>query len=404
LYDVAVIGAGPVGSHTAGRLAAMGHGVVVVEARNSLTDPVCCTGLVGRECVTSFAIEEDIVLRWVKSARVFSPSGKSLKLWRSGPQAAVVDRVSLNVSMVGRAQGRGVRYELGARVRDIEVDSDRVVIRASRRDVALDLEARVVVLANGFNPGLTDRLGLGRVGDFVTGVQAEVTAPGVDEVEVYLGGEVAPSFFAWLVPTSSGMGLVGLLSRRSPETYIRKLLSSLAAQGKIVSADVEVLHGGIPLKPLPKTCGERLLVVGTAAGQVKPTTGGGIHYGLLCANIAADHLHRSLAADNLSARNLAGYQREWRQRLGRELRAGYWARKVYERLSDGQIDRLFDMAASAGILDALLGDEDLSFDWHGGVVSRLLSYDVFRRVIGSMGLPSRLLARFPGSGQPAGCG
>ena len=64
LYDVAVVGGGVVGSHLAGRLASLGHSVVVVEGRQSLTDPVCCTGIVGRECVTSFAIEEDIILRW----------------------------------------------------------------------------------------------------------------------------------------------------------------------------------------------------------------------------------------------------------------------------------------------------------------------------------------------------
>ena len=126
MYDVAVIGAGVVGSHTAGRLAAMGHNVVVVEGKRSLTEPVCCTGIIGRECVTSFAIEEDIVLRWVKGARVFSPSGKTLKLWRPEYQAAIVDRVALNVAMISRAQGRGASYELKTLVRDIEVSDDRV--------------------------------------------------------------------------------------------------------------------------------------------------------------------------------------------------------------------------------------------------------------------------------------
>ena len=402
MYDVAVIGAGVVGSHTAARLAAMGHSVVVVEGKRSLTDPVCCTGIIGRECVTSFAIGEDIVLRWVKGARVFSPSGKPLKLWRPEPQAAIVDRVSLNVSMISRAQGRGAHYEVGALVRDIEVADDRVRIKAVRGNSPVYLEARAAVIATGFRPGLTERLGLGRTGDFVAGVQAEVSAPGVEEVEVYLGREVAPSFFAWMVPTASGMGLAGLLSRRTPEVYLRKLLSFLADSGKIASADVEVLHGGISLKPLAKTYGDRLLVVGTAAGQVKPITGGGVYYGLLCANIAAEHLNRALSVDNLSARNLAGYQREWKQRLGSELRTGYWARKVYERFSDRQIDRLFDIMESSGILESLLNAKDLSFDWHGGAVSRAISYEVFRKVIGSMKLPARLRDRMPGREQPTG--
>jgi flavin-dependent dehydrogenase len=45
--------------------------------------------------------------------------------------------------------------------------------------------------------------------------------------------------------------------------------------GKITSDEAEPNYGGVSLKPLTRTYGERLLVVGTAAGQVKPTTGGG---------------------------------------------------------------------------------------------------------------------------------
>ena len=395
MYDVAVIGAGVVGSQVAARLAGMGHSVAVVEGKRSLTDPVCCTGIIGRECVTSFAIEEDIIQRWVKGARVFSPSGRILKLWRPERQAAIVDRVALNISMIGRAQGRGANYEVGALVRDIKVADDRVSIQAVRGDEPVNLEARVAVIAAGFSPGLTERLGLGRPGDFVVGAQAEVMLPELDAVEVYLGQDIAPSFFAWTVPTLPGMGLAGVLSRRTPEVYLRRLLSSLAEQGKIASANVEVLHGGIALKPLRKTYGERLIVVGTAAGQVKPITGGGIYYGLLCANIAAEHLHSSLLKDNLSAKSLAGYQRKWKKLLGQELRTGYWARRVFDHLGDRQIDRLLDTVESTGILDALLKADDLSFDWHGGAVSRVIGYEVFSKVIGSMKLPVRFKNRMP---------
>jgi flavin-dependent dehydrogenase len=236
------------------------------------------------------------------------------------------------------------------------------------------LQARAVVIAAGAaSAGLAVALGLGKVGDFAMGAQAEVEIMGVDEVEVYFGGEITPGFFAWLVPISSQKALVGLLSRRKPEVYLRRLLARLLAQGKIVSTKVEMTRGGIPLQALARTYGERLLVVGSAAGQVKPTTGGGIYYGLLCADIAANHLNRALKSDNLSAENLSSYQREWRKRLGVELRIGYWARKLYERLSDRQIDQVFDIIESNGIDEALLKAEDLSFDWHSKVVLRVMA-------------------------------
>jgi len=132
------------------------------------------------------------------------------------------------------------------------------------------------------------------------------------------------------------------------------------------------------------------VVVGDAAGQVKPTTGGGIYYGLLCADIAANNLHRALENDDLSARNLASYEREWKKKLGRELKIGYWARKLYEHLSDRQIDRIFDIIKSNGIDEALLKKDDLRFDWHGEVILKLLGHRVLSKAIEVMKIPLRI--------------
>ncbi|UCB43213.1 MAG: NAD(P)/FAD-dependent oxidoreductase [Dehalococcoidales bacterium] len=402
MHDVAVVGGGPAGSHVAGRLVKLGYDVAVLERKQYLSEPVCCTGIISRECTTTFAIDEDLIFRWANGARIISPSGEVVKLWRPEPQAAIVDRVSFNISLASRAQGRGARYLMGTQVRAVKVQDDRVVIEAGCDGEPLSIEARVAVIATGFSLGFVEGLGLGRISDSVPGIQVEVAAPTIDDVEVYCGREVAPGFFGWLVPTSPGRALVGLLARRSLGTYLEKLMSSLEAQGKIMAANSEPMHWGIPLKPLPKTYGQRLMVVGTAAGQVKPTTGGGIYYGLLCADIAADHLDRALAADDLSARSLARYEREWKKKLGRELRVGYWARKVYERLNDGQIEKIFDIMQSSGILEDLLKDEDLSFDWHGGVVSRVFNYRVFLKTIAAMNLPTGLIKRLTSWGRGGG--
>jgi len=396
LFDVIVVGAGPVGSYVACKLAGMGYETVVLEQKERLGERVCCTGIISQECVSSFTVDENVILRRVNSAKLFSPSGRLVRLWREETQACIIDRVAFDMAMANRAQAKRAQYILSSPVQNIEVGDDRVRVEATRQEERSSFEARAVVIATGFGSKLVERLELSKAGDSVMGVQAEVSAIKVDEVEVYLGQDIAPGFFAWLVPTSPHRALVGLLSRRSPSIYLKKFMSSLVAQGKIVSAEAELSYSGIPLKPLAKTCAERLIVVGDAAGQVKPTTGGGIYYGLLCADIAANILHRALASNALSAKSLANYEREWRRKLRQELRIGYRARKFYERLSDRQIDRIFAIMKSYSIDEALLKAEELSFDWHGATVLRLLEHRAVFKAIEMMKIPFHLGGRSKG--------
>ena len=389
MYDVVVIGGGLVGSYVAYKLAGMGYGVVVLERHKQPGERVCCTGIVSQECMSSFVIDKSVVLREANSARLISPSGKLLRLRRAETQASILDRPAFDRMMAAQAQKEGAEYRLGCLATGLEVEDSGVTVKLTCQGERTSLKARVVVIATGFNPKYTERLGLGKIGDFAIGAQAEVEISGVDEIEVYFGQKIAPGFFAWLVPISNRRALAGLLVRRSPELCLKRLMLSLLAQGKIASTEVEPIYGGIPLKPLSKTYGKRLVVVGDAAGQVKPTTGGGVYFGLLSAGIAVDTLHRGLTSDTLSARGLAGYERGWKRKLGRELGIDYYARKFYERLSDQQVDRIFDIISSHGIDESLLKARDLSFDWHSRAVLRLMGHRAVSRALEVMKMPFR---------------
>ena len=386
-----VVGGGPVGSHVACQLAGRGHKVAVLERKRRAGKPVCCTGIIGQECVKSFAIEDDVILRTVNSARLFSPSGNQLRLFRKETQACVLDRTAFDASMAERARNKGAEYIPETLVRDMVVDEEKVTVMASHNEESLSFQTRAAVITAGFGSSLTRRMGMGSFGDFVTGAQAEVKTTGVDEVEVYFGEEIAPGFFGWLVPTSSRTARAGLLSRRKPKLYLGKLLASLLAQGKIISTEAGMRCGGIPLKPLDKTYSQRLLAVGDAAGQVKPTTGGGIYYGLLCAEIAANTLHQALQCDDLSSKGLVGYERGWKRIIGQEMKIGYWARKLFERLGDRRLEQIFNVVKSHKIDEELLKTRNLSFDWHSKTIMMLLGRAVVARVLGITKTPAEAI-------------
>ncbi len=370
LHDALIIGAGPAGSYIASRLASWGHKVIVLEQHERVGQAACCTGILGKECLDAFPIGREAILREAKSAKFFTPSGESFRLEKETIQAYIVDRSIFDATMVRRAQAEGAEYLLNSRVGNIALEKEFVRVGAESKGKGVDFEGKAVVIATGFGSELTQSLGFGKDGDFVMGAQAEVEANGLDEVEVYFGNHIAPGFFAWLVPTSQGRALAGLLSRRNTGSYLKDFLTNLANQSKIASPEAEISYGAIPLKPLPKTSRERVIVVGDAAGQVKPTTGGGIYYGLLCAEIAAETLHQALGDNDFSAKAFSGYEKKWRRLLSKELRIDYWARWLFERLNDRQIEQLCRTIQSKGIHQSLLNSADFSFDWHGKLILR----------------------------------
>ena len=115
---------------------------------------------------------------------------------------------------------------------------------------------------------------------------------------------------------------------------------------------------------------------------IAPTTGGGIYYGLLCADIAVEVIHDALSADDCSGKRLSHYERGWKEKLSREIQIGYWARKIYEGLDDRQIENIFDIIRANNIHEAILQSPDFSFDWHGDSILRVLKNEPLARMFG----------------------
>lgn len=385
--DVAIIGAGPAGNHCARLLSQHGHKVVVLEKKPRAGTKQSCTGIIGAECFRLFPTGYLKIINQFRSATFFSPSGIPLRVEKARPQAYIVDRAVFDDQLARSAQDAGADYWFNCAVETIERSHRSLKIGILRNGRRASVEARTAVIAGGPSGHLTRMLGMGQVRDYAVGCQTEV-ATNIEGIEVYLGSKTSPGFFGWLVPLSDGRARLGLLtSGNNASALMSDLWEALISRGKVTSQLSELHYGAIPLKPLSRTYAERTLVIGDAAGQVKPTTGGGIYYGLLCAAMAAEHLHAAITTEDFSAARMSHYQKDWHQKLQMELRISHLARQVFQRLSDKQIDRVFDIVLTHGIHKELLEAEDFSFDWHSRLILKALSYRVLKAPFG-------LLSRF----------
>ena len=103
-----------------------------------------------------------------------------------------------------------------------------------------------------------------------------------------------------------------------------------------------------------------MLVVGDAAGQAKPTSGGGLYTGIVAAKIAGEAAaDYALAAED--SNGLMVYEKRWREKLGRELSLGIALRSLFKNLSNREINVIFDCLDNRAILDIVATHGDIDY-------------------------------------------
>jgi flavin-dependent dehydrogenase len=121
-----------------------------------------------------------------------------------------------------------------------------------------------------------------------------------------------------------------------------------------------------------------VLAIGDAAGLVKPTTGGGIHYSILSASLASGVAVKALAQNRLGAADLRTYQSQWRRRLASEFQAQWVLRRIAEKMTDRQIDALFELALTDGVMPIV--QRTASFNHHRPLIQALLRHTPARQI------------------------
>jgi digeranylgeranylglycerophospholipid reductase len=371
--DVVIIGGGPAGSYTALNLAKAGIKATVFEEHSEIGYPSHCAGHLSIRSLKNmglYPLPNGIVENTFRTANFYSPKGTKFSLHLSNPVTAALNRARFDQYLSEQAEQAGARFQMKTRVQSLIVRDGLVkgVNVEEGTGKQTQVASNITVDAEGVSSRLLRQAGLKALKPqgLVYSVEAEVE--GVrevesDAVEVYFGNSYASGFYGWLIPKMDGTAKVGLATNKGdPRDYLERLKTKHPVASKqLGKANItRVSYHAISLGgPITKTYGDGFLAVGDCASQVKPTTGGGVIFGLTCAKIAAETASQAMRLGDVSSKTLKVYQDRCSNLLSFDFNVMLRLRRFLNSLSDEKLDEMLRVCGKLGVDKALRNETEI---------------------------------------------
>jgi digeranylgeranylglycerophospholipid reductase len=362
-FDVVVIGAGPAGGYLAGKVAAAGYEVALVEEHREIGEPIQCGGLVTPR-VFDYVKCKETIIGSVHGAELYSPSGRRLVIDGHQTEAVVVQRALFDRAIATDAVRKGAHTFLGAQAQSAMRENGGVEVVIDQDGASKSLKCNILIGCDGVRSNVAKWFNILRPKTIIPGFEVEMVGvrgdPGL--VTLFIGNEIAPGFFGWIIP-SGDTARVGLcVGEGNAYAYLERMLRRPEVQQYTKGAQpILYIAGGIPLGFPKRTYADNVMVVGDAACQAKAVSGGGIFTALTCSNFAAATAIQALEARDYSARILHRYHRAWTKSIGKELRKDLAIHESFARLTDEQFEELFDIFDNARMRQLIEKHGDIDF-------------------------------------------
>ncbi|MEP0821480.1 MAG: NAD(P)/FAD-dependent oxidoreductase [Ignavibacterium sp.] len=350
-YDIIVVGAGPAGSTAARFAAAGGASVLMLEKDRDVGYPVRCGEAVSHEGVVQF-IEPDP--KWIAATvtkfRLVAPNGKEV-VPRLDGTGYVLERRIFDYEIAKQAAREGAEIVTKAYVYDLLKSNGKSEgVRVLYKDEKVDVRARVVIAADGVESRVGKWAGIDttcHIRDMESCAQMTISGIDVEDdvLEFYFGDEVSPGGYLWVFPKGKHTANVGLgvsvesAKKKAAIRYLEEFIAKRFPHAAVLTQ----IAGGVPCA---KTCDtivkNNVMLVGDAAHQVNPVSGGGIISGMIGGMIAGEVAAESIRRNDEA--HLAEYERRWHKRLGWRHEVFY---RIKEAISEFSDETLNVIAASA---------------------------------------------------------
>lgn len=341
-YEVIIAGGGPAGCRAAGLIAGSGYRVMVAEEHRDIGKPMQCAGLVSPRTLKTAGISRDIVLNEVHGAFIHSPGGEKLVFRGKKTYALVIDRSAFDRGLAESARESGAEILTGVRLEVQGSNSEKVHVVLKSRKKEISAAARLLIGADGANSQAARLISVSRPAEVIRmyAVEVEMKCRDKDMVHIFLGRNTAPGWFGWVIPVSSGharagIGLSG--SGMNPAFYFKKLVESYPGIFKGMKV-IRHTGGAVPIGFPSRIYGDKIMLVGDAACQTKPISGGGLFLGLLGAELCSRVASKALSRENFSVEDLTEYQSLWEKKMGKEIKNALWHRNIFLNMTDHEMN------------------------------------------------------------------
>lgn len=348
--EVSIVG-GSIAGLLAGReIATEGFDVAIYEEHREIGVPEKCDGLVSASGIDSLGIvpPSSTVQNTLSKAVFFSPSMKEISINATRQNVIVIDRSRFDKFLAERAAKAGAKIRVGRRVSQYVQKDPKVLMKFDGQTV----HSKILLDCGGYESYISAGGRTLQGGQYLAfGNWFEKNS-----VEVYIDPIEYPGFFKWVIPVSNDMAKIGVAGKGiNIFQTLDKFAEEKGAQILRKMAAPVLCFGS-----LKSFVSGRVAKAGDAAGQTKPTTGGGIYTGGYGGVLAGRGAARALKENDLNY--LGRYEDDWRKEFGREFNLQNRARAAFSRLTRDQVDRLFEMVASSDIPDKI--SEEGDFDRH----------------------------------------
>jgi digeranylgeranylglycerophospholipid reductase len=328
----------------------------VFEEHREIGVPEKCDGLVSVSGIERLGVvpPNNVVQNSLKKATFYSPSLKEVSIDAEKQNVVVLDRSRFDKYLAEKAASAGADIQVGKRISGYTESDSGVAIQTDSQT----FKSKIMLDCGGYesyiNPG----------GRSLQGGQYLVYGTWFDKdtVEVYIDPIQYPGFFKWVIPISSEMAKIGVAGDGINTFQILDAFATERGAKVIRKMAAPVLCFGTTRSFVSG----RFARAGDAAGQAKPTTGGGIYtggYGGLLAGAAAA---RSIKEQDL--RILNEYETTWRKEFGSEFNLQVRARTSFSKFNRQQVDKLFEMIASSDVPKRI--SEEGDFDRHSVAIMK----------------------------------